>query len=169
MSVNSKMTAIGDVIRAKTGGTAALTLDQMAEAIASISVGNNAVFATGEYTPSADASAAVSIDHGLGTTPNYFLIVAEGDVNTVDMNKYLVAYAGFLKKLQGGTTATYGGGYFRCSGSSTSAAAFTAAGAVGTAASVATATQFTIAYNINYKLKSGVTYRWIAGYADGIT
>lgn len=30
MSVNSKMTAIADAIRAKTGGTSTLTLDQMA-------------------------------------------------------------------------------------------------------------------------------------------
>ena len=36
MSVNSKMTAIADAIRAKTGGTTALTLDQMATDIASI-------------------------------------------------------------------------------------------------------------------------------------
>lgn len=33
MSVNEKMTAIADAIRAKTGGTQKLTLDQMAEAI----------------------------------------------------------------------------------------------------------------------------------------
>lgn len=39
MSVNEKMTAIADAIRAKTGGTAALTLDQMAEEIAGIQGG----------------------------------------------------------------------------------------------------------------------------------
>lgn len=36
MSVNSKMTAIADAIRAKTGGTGTLTLDQMATDIAAI-------------------------------------------------------------------------------------------------------------------------------------
>lgn len=36
MSVNSKMTAIADAIRAKTGGTGLLTLDDMAQDIAAI-------------------------------------------------------------------------------------------------------------------------------------
>lgn len=39
MSVNAKMTAIADAIREKTGGTDALTLDQMAAAISGITVG----------------------------------------------------------------------------------------------------------------------------------
>ena len=39
MSVNSKMKAIADAIRAKTGGTDALTLDGMAEAVAGIEAG----------------------------------------------------------------------------------------------------------------------------------
>lgn len=53
MSVNEKMTAIADAIRAKTGGTEALTLDGMAEAIASIEAGGNNVmdaFLAGEMT-----------------------------------------------------------------------------------------------------------------------
>lgn len=39
MSVNEKMTAIADAIRGKTGGTTALTLDQMAAEIAGIETG----------------------------------------------------------------------------------------------------------------------------------
>ena len=39
MSVHSKMTAIADAIRGKTGGTNPLTLDQMATAIAEIQTG----------------------------------------------------------------------------------------------------------------------------------
>lgn len=41
MSVNGKMTAIADAIRAKTGGTSALTLDQMAVEISGIETGGN--------------------------------------------------------------------------------------------------------------------------------
>lgn len=41
MSVNSKMTAIADAIRAKTGGTDTLTLDQMAQNIAAIDTSEN--------------------------------------------------------------------------------------------------------------------------------
>lgn len=44
MSVNEKMTAIADAIRAKTGGTEPLTLDGMAKAIAGIQAGD------GDYT-----------------------------------------------------------------------------------------------------------------------
>lgn len=39
MSVNEKMTAIADAIRGKTGGTSALTLDEMSEAIKTIQTG----------------------------------------------------------------------------------------------------------------------------------
>lgn len=41
MSVNSKMTAIADAIRAKTGGTGLLTLDNMATEIENITIGIN--------------------------------------------------------------------------------------------------------------------------------
>lgn len=41
MSVNSKMTAIADAIRAKTGGTELLTLDDMAQDIAAIDTSEN--------------------------------------------------------------------------------------------------------------------------------
>lgn len=57
MSVNEKMTAIADAIRGKTGGTAALTLDQMATAISGIQTGSDPVLEelsiteNGEYTP----------------------------------------------------------------------------------------------------------------------
>lgn len=57
MSVNEKMTAIADAIRAKTGGTTALTLDQMATEISGIQTGSAPVLTelsiteNGEYTP----------------------------------------------------------------------------------------------------------------------
>ena len=38
MALIDKLSAIGDAIRAKTGGTELLTLDQMPDAIAAISV-----------------------------------------------------------------------------------------------------------------------------------
>lgn len=52
MSVNSKMTAIADAIRAKTGGASALTLDQMATEINNISVGVDLPALTNEGTAS---------------------------------------------------------------------------------------------------------------------
>lgn len=50
MSVNVKMTSIADAIRAKTGGTEALTLDQMAQEIAGIQTGGGGSLESGELT-----------------------------------------------------------------------------------------------------------------------
>ena len=52
MSVNEKMTAIADAIRAKTGGTSSLTLDGMADAIAGIQTGGG--IDTSDATATAD-------------------------------------------------------------------------------------------------------------------
>ena len=52
MSVNSKMTAIADAIRGKTGGTTPLTLDQMATEINNIGVGVDLPELTNEGTAS---------------------------------------------------------------------------------------------------------------------
>ena len=43
MSVASKLTAIADAIRAKTGGTTEMTLDQMASAISGIQAGSGGI------------------------------------------------------------------------------------------------------------------------------
>lgn len=53
MSVVSKLTAIADAIRAKTGGTTEMTLDQMATAISGIQTGSGGI-----DTSDADATAA---------------------------------------------------------------------------------------------------------------
>lgn len=69
MSVHSKMTAIADALRSKTGGTSPLTLDQMATAIAGIQTGGggtNGIYMA-EVTLAAN-SGWVPIDHNLGTT-----------------------------------------------------------------------------------------------------
>lgn len=68
MSVNTKMTAIADAIRAKTGGTAALSLDAMAEAIAGLEIGSgisdHELF-TGSFTPTSNITTAYTIDTGI--------------------------------------------------------------------------------------------------------
>lgn len=69
MSVNEKMTAIADAIREKTGGTDALTLDGMAEAIPSVyEAGKDA-----EHKAFWDAVLpAHSATTGIGYAPYYF-------------------------------------------------------------------------------------------------
>lgn len=90
MSVNSKMTAIADAIRAKTGGVDALTLDQMAMGIADIDttqVANGTVSIMATY----DAANAVITNNasvtGMSFSPKYvalFLNVASYTTNGSD-------------------------------------------------------------------------------------
>lgn len=71
MSVNSKMTAIADAIREKTGESGTLTLDGMAAAIEGISAGGGGGAVTsGTITPLAPLT---KIEHGLGEKPKAFI------------------------------------------------------------------------------------------------
>lgn len=63
MSVNSKMTAIADAIRSKTGGTDVLTLDEMATAISGIEVGREPELQEKTVAPSTN-SQTVTPDSG---------------------------------------------------------------------------------------------------------
>lgn len=81
MSVYSKMTAIADAIRGKTGGASPLTLDQMAEAIVGIQVGGGSgdglAYDVGEFVLDADAKhlpVASGIPHALGETPDFVVV-----------------------------------------------------------------------------------------------
>lgn len=67
MSVNEKMTAIADAIRAKTGGTALLTLDGMARAIAGIRAegGGGLAYDMGEFVLDSDTQTAEKTQESL--------------------------------------------------------------------------------------------------------
>lgn len=71
MSVNEKMTAIADAIREKTGESEPLSLDEMAEAIAGLSISTGSA-ETGTVT--ASGSATISISHSLGKVPLLVMI-----------------------------------------------------------------------------------------------
>ncbi len=70
MSVQEKLTAIADAIRDKTGGTDALTLDEMAVAIAGITGGSSGGVSgiyIAQITPASDL-ATLTVTHNLATT-----------------------------------------------------------------------------------------------------
>jgi hypothetical protein len=80
-ALDGALTGIANAIRAKTGGTAGLTLDGMAAAIASIAVGNGSggglAYDMGEFVLDADVkqlSADGGIPHALGETPGFVLV-----------------------------------------------------------------------------------------------
>ena len=81
MSVNSKMTAIADAIRAKTGSTATLTLDQMATEIAGISGGYGDV-PTYHFTES--ARVIEKINNFKAVHPNSLIFGAVSDIHVDD-------------------------------------------------------------------------------------
>lgn len=77
MALTDKLTAIADAIRSKTGGTASLTLDAMAQAIAAIEAGGGGgegALAWGVITPAQNETEIV-IEHGLPSTPRFGFIL----------------------------------------------------------------------------------------------
>ena len=113
MSVYSKMTAIADAIRGKTGGTSPLTLDQMAEAIAGISSGGGDV-SSGIYMADvtlAENKGRVYIDHNLGTADILLAAIWAQGLNgvTPDYNCCLGKFW-----LNTGITNKLGGNSFCC-------------------------------------------------------
>lgn len=78
MSVNEKMTAIADAIRAKTGGAEPLGLDAMAQAIAAISGLPDGIdkLACGEFAYANTTTTGLTITHNLGVKPHFVLVMA---------------------------------------------------------------------------------------------
>lgn len=94
MSVNSKMTAIADAIRAKTGGTDPLGLDAMAQAIAAISGGVElpdfiSEINFGTFKPASTTTSYVNIEHGLSGAPSMYVIYLPAVYET---NRYRSRY-----------------------------------------------------------------------------
>lgn len=96
MSVNSKMTAIADAIRAKTGGTSTLTLDQMATEIAGISGGGaeiNVIAAASLPAAVTDGQIVVITD----TTPTNIYLDTNEPANPVSGDIWIVVAEGDYK------------------------------------------------------------------------
>lgn len=163
MSVDSKMTAIANAIRAKTGGTAALTLDGMATAIAGISTGSSSSgvdlpsfiteinFGTFSYSSN---TGSISVEHGLAAKPKGFA-VWRGAVSSNPGTAYINAAYGHSYKFFNTSTggAFYGTTWVLCGSTSTNLGSYNA-----------DATSFDLyATNFTYlNAQAGVTYYWIA-------
>lgn len=85
MSVNSKMTAIADAIREKTGDTALLTLDGMAAAIAGLELGSTDEMEIG--TATATTNNALTITHSLASAPFFAFIYKRA--GSIDDNRII--------------------------------------------------------------------------------
>ena len=124
--------------------------------------GSDVISATGTYTPASDISSGVEIEHGLGVTPNYCIWMAENDFS--DITDVSAAVVGamvekpMLHSVSSGRIYPYQ--YFlrgyNVSGLANGTASYKSEGYM-------TDTFVTILGNSTYKLKSGWTYRWVAG------
>lgn len=164
MSVNTKMTAIADAIRAKTGGTAALSLDAMAEAIAGLGDGlpdSIAAIDGGTFTMSSTHSSGVyKIAHNLGDYPDVFVIYNISDMQSLSyrsLKYYLILYGRYTytsstsEETYDGVTSR--GGYNSYSSSRIS---------VSSISSYFNNQEIYIPYSYNANLMSGKTYAWVA-------
>lgn len=167
MSINTKMTAIADAIRAKTGGTEALTLDGMAEAIAGLELGGGLpdtieAVAGGTHTLTSNVGGygSFTIEHGLGVRPDAVLFyISEGLSSSIKSYCYMCLIARtdvYVPDVgRGDEMVTTGyvnaNGYILASAQSRSSSH----------SALSTSTSFTISdpNNTGYKAAS---YKWIA-------
>ncbi len=170
MALTDKLTAIADAIRGKTGGTGKLTLAEMPLAIANIESGGGGglpsgitVLASGTITPASDVTTQLYQPHGLGVAPNFFFLFAEGEpLSHTDFNYYISHEFGMAQAY----TGTGANSAFRIARYS-NGTVFNMISS-GIAASAFNANHFPIHASSTYCLKAGVTYRWVAGVAEGI-
>lgn len=99
MALIDKLTAIADAVRAKTGGTELLTLDQMAAAIGGISGGGGVTglaYDMGEFVLDADSTGFGKIYHNLGELPGFVLVWTDDYVGVTNPDTSFPTSLGFL-------------------------------------------------------------------------
>jgi hypothetical protein len=124
--------------------------------------------ASGTYTPSENKTTRVNVEHGLGVTPNFLVVMMEEDTSSSPLTSALVGETVFIKnmKYNSGSSIQYTV-HVTMEGYSSSAQVS------GIATRAASSVYFTtttvgIQCNSTYALKSGYTYRWVCGVMDGI-
>lgn len=145
------LTQVADAIRAKSGQPGDLEFPLgFAAAIAAISADTgNVKYEVGEYTPDVDTRVGVVISHGLGVVPTMALAYAKDTQALVGNSGYMVSYAAFnfsvnneCHYLVNMSNPSVGGGYTARSG-------------------FLGDTAFRLSAAPSYRLKAGVTYRWL--------
>lgn len=96
----SKLTAIGDAIRAKTGSAASMTLDEMVTAIGSISGGGSSELQTGKVT---FASAAHTFTLQIPAQPSHVMLFVSDDAdidttNTWKLTEFMISKWGSVSE-----------------------------------------------------------------------
>lgn len=151
--LEADLTTIANAIREKTGGSDSLVFPEgFAEGIANIAgppIGISKL-ATGTFVLSSATETHI-IEHGLGVTPNFYLVVAQDRFEYKDWNNYIyrIVYTAFEFPV-----------YIAFEYSNASADAIVTRQMYGATpgATAITTPQFS-----GIKFRSGLTYRWICG------
>lgn len=124
--------------------------------------------ATGKYIPAEDKTTSFSIEHGLGVAPNFFVFVVEEDMSVPPVANLTIGGAIIAKYTKYNQTSStkYTCHYFFRGYNGTPQVGGSASSADN--ATFMSETSCTVICSTTYKLKTGYTYRWIAGVLDGI-
>ena len=124
---------------------------------------------SGTYTSTSDITSNVTIAHGLGVIPNFYMIVLETDVSSSPIASTLVCGAGIYKRTK---TSSSGTAVYTVSGLhvgfNSSKTRVSGAYSQITNTAFTSTTNFKITLGNEQALKAGHTYRWICGVLDGI-
>ena len=163
MALIDKLTAIADAIRAKTGDTTALTLEQMAAAVTAFEVGGGLPegWEMGTFTTTADtAEGGFYIEHGLGKIPNVIIIFAETEEMVGGTVMGVIRLNNGEEFVDDRYYPSYSLGRSICAKSSTSGIDFVQLGDSGSQEDSRTAIY--VADRSGYVYYPSFTYKWIA-------
>lgn len=119
--------------------------------------------ATGTYTPASDTSTPADVEHNLGVVPNFCIWMVDGDFTVESSASAMILGASLRKGLTSSNGSTYYVQYFVRGFNSTGGTAGTA---TQYAENAMTDTEVKLLCNSTYKLKAGLTYRWVCGVID---
>lgn len=117
----------------------------------------------GTITLPNDISSGLGIEHGLGEKPNFFIIAPVGSVEETGGIGYLYGQMVLWRYFEGSSTTIHGMGTIITINSSNEAGSYSRRDSFAPSDQVVN-----VAASSSYKLKAGVTYRWVAGVLDGI-
>ena len=172
--LEADLTSIADGIRAKAESSDSLVFPSgFVDAIANIVTGGGlpsgfSAFASGTFTPTSALTGNQSIEHGLGVTPNFFYLIALGNMN-VSNTSYVISQQCFLKTWTYNSTICYG---FRLTHYRNSygnmqhyAEALTSSYLQNNCLNDTT---FSIYGGSDYPIRGGTSHLWICGVIDGL-
>ena len=130
-------------------------------------IGHVTHLASGKYIPSQNSISRVDVNHNLGVTPNFLVLILENSTSNNALTSALTGAAVFYKDTKYNSSSSI---MYRTHILMEGYNSGTSGGAASRADSTAyfTSTTFGIPCNSTYPLVAGFTYRWVCGVLDGI-